>query len=209
MCPMFQVCPRESHFNIVKKSRYLNGTLHHNIQFPNGSKCSLIGFPDSDFTGCMLDRKNTSGKCHLFGNYLVYWNSKNQHNVSLSTVEAEYVAASNFCAQVLWLKKQLLDYDLKLGCVLIKCDKTSTISLNKNLVLHSHTKHIEDNHHFLRYHVEKYKFIFEHVDTKNQLADIFTKSLSSEPFIRFLGNWESHIHIALNRFGFHSYILIT
>ena len=62
------------------------------------------------------------------------------------------------------------------------CDNTSVINLTKNMVLHSCTKHIETHHHFLCDHVEKGDVIFEHVDRKNQFADIFTKPLATEPF---------------------------
>jgi hypothetical protein len=105
----------------------------------------------------------------------------------LSTAEAEYVAAGSCCAQILWLKQQLLDYDIKLQHIPIKCDNTSAINLTKNLVLHSRTKHIEIRHHFLRDHVEKGDVVFEHVDTKNQLADIFTKPLASDAFFNIRG----------------------
>jgi hypothetical protein len=118
---------------------------------------------------------------------LVSWHSKKQVSVALSTAEAEYVAAGSCCSQILWLKQQLLDYDLKLQRVPIMCDNTSAINLTKNPVLHSRTKHIEIRHHFLRDHVEKGDVVFEHVDSKNQLADIFTKPLATEPFIFIRG----------------------
>ena len=100
----------------------------------------------------------------------------------LSTAEAKYVAASNCCAQILWLKQQLLDFNVHLGRIPILCDNTSAINLTKNPVLHSRTKHIEIRHHFLRDHVEKGGVFFEHVDSKTRLADIFTKPLVVEPF---------------------------
>ena len=118
----------------------------------------------------------------MFSNTLVSWHRKKQVSVALSTAEAEYVAAGNCCAQIVWLKQQLLDYDLKLNYIPIFCDNTSAINLTKNLVLHSRTKHIEIRHHFLRDHVEKGEVVFEHVDRKNQLTDIFTKPLATEPF---------------------------
>ena len=115
---------------------------------------------------------------------------KKQVSVVLSTSEEEYVAAGNCCAQILWLKKQLLDYDLNINPIPIFCDNTSAIYLTKNPVLHSRTKHIEIRHHFLRDHVEKGEFVFEHVDSKNQLGDIFIKPLATEPFF--------HIHRELS-----------
>ncbi|XP_058759071.1 uncharacterized mitochondrial protein AtMg00810-like [Vicia villosa] len=125
------------------------------------------GYSDSDFSGCKLDRKSTSGTCHFFSNSLVSWHSKKQVFVALSTAEAEYVAAGNCCAQILWLKQQLLDYNVRLDHIPIFCNNTSAIILTKNPILHSCTKHIEIRHHFLRDHVEKGDVVFEHVESKN------------------------------------------
>jgi hypothetical protein len=187
LCARYQSCPKESHLKAVKRIlRYLNGTSQFGLCYPKGHECSLVGYSDSDFAGCKLDRKSTSGTCHLFSNSLVSWHSKKQVSVALSTAEAEYVAAGSCCAQILWLK-QLLDYDIKLQHIPIKCNNTSAINLTKNPVLHSRTKHIEIRHHFLRDHVEKGDVVFEHVDTKNQLADIFTKPLASDAFFNIRG----------------------
>jgi len=131
MCARYQAFPKESHLKIVKRIfRYISGTTNFGLWYPKGSPCDLVGFSDSDFAGCKSDRKSTSGTCHLFGNFLISWHSKKQHSVALSTAEVEYVAAGSCCSQVLWIK-QLLDYDLKLRCVPIKCDNTSAINLTK------------------------------------------------------------------------------
>lgn len=61
------------------------------------------------------------------------------------------------------------------------CDNTSA-NLTKYPILLSRTKHIEIRRYFLRYHVEKGNFVFEHVYSKNKIADIFTKPLATEPF---------------------------
>lgn len=163
ICARYQASPK-----IIKRIlRYLNGTSQHGLWYPNGGACSLVGFCDSNFVGCKSDRKSTSVTCHLFGFFLVSWHSMKQHSVSLSNVEAVYIAASSYYTQVLWIKKQFIDYYLNLKCILIKCDSTSVISLAKNSILHSRTKHIEIWHHFLRDHVEKGDVGFEYVDTKN------------------------------------------
>ena len=65
----------------------------------------------------------------------------------------------------------------------IKCDNTSVISISKNLVQHSRTKHIEIRHHFLRDYAQKGDIILEFVNTKDQLADIFRKPLSEKQFV--------------------------
>ena len=105
-----------------------------------------MGYSDSDFVGCKLDRKSTSGTCHLLGHGLVSWNSKKQACVILSTTEAEYIAATSCCAQILWLKRQLSDFGLHLEHIPLRCNNTNAISLTKNPIMHSRTKHIEIMH---------------------------------------------------------------
>ena len=73
----------------------------------------------------------------------------------------------------------LKDYDLEFHKVPIMCDNNSAILISKNPVLHSRTKHIEIRHHFIRDHIEKGDVELIHVDTKLQVADIFTKPLST------------------------------
>ena len=93
-----------------------------------------------------------------------------------------YISAGCCCAQILWMKQQLSDYGILLDRIPIRCDNTSAINLSKNPVQHSRTKHIEIRHHFLRDHVLKGDCLLEFVDTKNQLADIFTKPLPKDIF---------------------------
>jgi len=61
--------------------------------------------------------------------------------VTLSTAEAEYIAAGHGCAHIIWLKHKLLDYGVKLSKVPLYCDNTSVINLTKNPIQHSKTKH--------------------------------------------------------------------
>nr|GEU35919.1 retrovirus-related Pol polyprotein from transposon TNT 1-94 [Tanacetum cinerariifolium] len=63
--------------------------------------------------------------------------------MAMSSVEAEYVVAAGCCAQVLWIKSQLADYDILYGKVPIFCNNTSAIAILNNLVLHSRLKHID------------------------------------------------------------------
>ena len=183
MCARYQANPKESHLTAVKRiMRYLVGTQNVGLWYPKGTTCSLIGYSDSDFAGCKLDRKSTSGTCHLLGSALVSWHSKKQVSVALSTAEAEYVAAGSCCAQILWMKQQLLDYGVALDCIPIRCDNTSAINLTKNPIQHSRTKHIEIRHHFIRDHVQKGDCMLEFVESSKQLADIFTKPLQKENF---------------------------
>jgi hypothetical protein len=183
MCARYQTNPKESHLSAVKRiMRYLIGTPNMGLWYPKGSSCNLIGYWYSDYGGCKIDRKSTSGTCHLLGNSLISWHSKKQVSVALSTAEAEYVAAGSCCAQILWMKQQLKDYGIELDHIPIKCDNTSAINLSKNPVLHSRTKHIDIRHHFIRDHVQKGDCVLEFIESSQQLADIFTKPLAKDNF---------------------------
>jgi len=73
----------------------------------------LVRYSDSDFAGCKLDKKCTSGTFHLLGSSLISWHSKKQACVALSIAEVEYIVAGNCCARILWIKQQLEDFGLK------------------------------------------------------------------------------------------------
>ncbi|KAJ9544998.1 hypothetical protein OSB04_024705 [Centaurea solstitialis] len=104
----------------------------------------------SDYGGANMDRKSTTGRCQFLGSRLVSWQCKKQTNVSTSTAEAEYIAATSCCSQVLWIQNQMLDYGLTFLNTLIYIDNSSAISIVNNPVKHSKTKHIEIRFHFIR-----------------------------------------------------------
>ena len=183
MCARFQATPKESHHKAVKHIlRYLAHTPTLGLWYPKGSAFDLIGYSDSDYAGDRVDRKSTSGTCHFLGRSLVCWSSKKQNCVSLSTAEAEYIAAGSCCAQLLWMKQTLKDYGVNMKNVPLFCDNESAIKIAHNPVQHSKTKHIQIRHHFLRDHVVKEDIDIIHVNTEEQLADIFTKPLDEKRF---------------------------
>ena len=102
LCARFQANPIESHLIVVKRIfKYLKGTPNLGIWYPKGTCFDLIGYTNSDFAGCRIDRKSTLGSCQFLGRRLVSWYSKKQHSVSISTAEAEYIVAGSCCAQIL------------------------------------------------------------------------------------------------------------
>ena len=119
MCARFQSAPKESHVVAVKQIfRYLVHTPNFGLWYPKGSSFNLIGYTDSDWAGDKVERKYTSGGCQLLGRSLVSWSSKKKNCVSLSTTEAEYIAAASCCTQLLWMRQTLKDYG-------VTCDKVS------------------------------------------------------------------------------------
>ena len=185
MCARFQANPKESHISAVKRIlRYLKHTPSIGLWYPKGASFTLLGYSDSDFAGCRVDRKSTSGGCHLLGRSLVSWSSKKQNSVALSTAEAEYIAAGACCAQILYMKQSLLDYGVVLDRIPLLCDNESAVKIANNPVQHSRTKHIDIRHHFLRDHVARNDILLCGVRSEDQLADIFTKPLDESTFCR-------------------------
>ncbi|GJX38468.1 hypothetical protein Tco_0251771 [Tanacetum coccineum] len=105
-----------------------------------------------------------------------------QKSTGISTTEAEYIAMSGCCAQILWMRSQLTDYDFAFNNIPLYCDNKSLIALCCNNVQHSWSKHIDIRHHFIREQVENVVVSLYFVKTDYQLADIFTKALPRERF---------------------------
>jgi hypothetical protein len=114
----------------------------------------------------------------------VSWASKKQNSVALSTAEDEYIAAGHCCAQLLWTRQTLMDYGYKLTKVRLLCDNQSAIRMADNPVEHSRTKHIAIQYHLLRDHQQKGDIEIAYINTKKQLADIFTKPLDEQTFTK-------------------------
>jgi hypothetical protein len=156
MCARFQANPKACHLVAVKRIlRYLIHTLNLGLWYPKGSFFDLLGYSDSDYAGCKVDRKITTGTCQFLGWSLVSWSSNKQNCVALPTAEAEYIAAGACCAQLLWMKQTLRDFGCEFNKISLPCDNESAIKLANNPVQHSRTKHIDIRHHFLRDHEAK------------------------------------------------------
>ena len=134
----YQANPKESYLTCVKRIiRYVNGTLDFGLWYPYDTSLIVAGYSDADWAGNIDDRKSTSGACFYIGDCLVAWLSKKQNSISLSTTEAEYIAAGSCCTQLLWMKQMLKDYGIDQGTMNIMCDNSSAINISKNPVLHS------------------------------------------------------------------------
>ncbi|GKE47471.1 retrovirus-related pol polyprotein from transposon TNT 1-94 [Tanacetum coccineum] len=156
-----------------KRTRHIMETIHVTARTKSG---------DADHAGCQDTRRSTSGSAQFLGDKLVSWSSKKQTSTSISSTEAEYIAMSGCCAQILWMRSQLSDYGFAYNRIPMYCDNKSAIALCCNNVQHSRSKHIDIRHHFIREQVEKGVVELYFVRTEYQLADIFTKALPRERF---------------------------
>ncbi|GJU61022.1 hypothetical protein Tco_1238788 [Tanacetum coccineum] len=149
------------------------------LWYPRDSPFELEAFSYSDYEGASYDRKSTTGGCQFLGKRLISWQCKKQTIMANSTTEAEYVAAANYCGQVLWIQNQMMDYGFNFMNTRIHIDNESTISVIKNPVAHSRTKHIEIRFHFIRDCYEKRLIEVIKIHTDSNVANLLTKDLMS------------------------------
>lgn len=154
--------------------RYVKGTIVYVINYGKGREVEhLVGFSDSDHGG----DKSPSEMIFYLGRNVVTWQYQKQRTVALSTCESEFMAAA--ACQAIWLGnlvKELTWYHIM--HITLFVDNKSVIQLMKNLVFHGSSKHIDIHYHFIRECVEERHILVEHVNSKDQWASIFTKTLT-------------------------------
>nr|GEY65264.1 retrotransposon protein, putative, unclassified [Tanacetum cinerariifolium] len=169
-----------------EKAKYALEILHkHDME-----KGQSIGTPmatkpklDADLSGNSVDQTDYRSKIRS----LMYLTSSRPDIVqadctTMSSAEAEYVALSASCAQVMWMRTQLQDYGLHYNKIPLYYDSQSAIAISCNPVQHSRTKHIHTRYHFIKEQVENGIIELYFVRTEYQLADMFTKALPEDRF---------------------------
>ncbi|GKB86161.1 zinc finger, CCHC-type containing protein [Tanacetum coccineum] len=182
----FMEKPITLHFQVAKRIlRYIKGTLDYGIKYEKGSEFKdLVGFTDSDHGGDPVGGKSIGGMIFYLGRNAITWQSKKQKTVALSSCEAEFMAATSAACQAIWLAnlvKELTGQQVEPTTLFV--DNKSAIALMKNPVSHGRSKHINIHFHFIRECVKQRKIIVEHVNSKDQRADLFTKALALVKFI--------------------------
>ncbi|GKD02126.1 hypothetical protein Tco_1177100 [Tanacetum coccineum] len=133
--------------------------------------------------GLKNEKENVKDKgCKEEALHTLRWSSKKKKCTAISSTEAEYIALSRCCAQILWMRSQLTDYGFQFNKIPLYCDNKSAIALCCNNVQHSRAKHIDVRYHFIKEQVENGIVELYFVRTEYQLADIFTKPLPRERF---------------------------
>ena len=157
--------------------------MNFGLFYRKGEKQELIGYTDSDYAGDQDDRKSTSGYVFMLSSGAVSWSSKKQPVVTLSTTEAEFIAAASSVCQSVWLRRilQQLNHEPRKSTT-IYCDNSSTIKLSKNPVLHGRSKHIDVQFHFLRELTKDEVVELIQCSSQEQVADIMTKPLKLDVF---------------------------
>jgi hypothetical protein len=139
----------------------------------------VSAFSDTDWAGCVDDRRSTGGFAVFLGPNLVSWSARKQPTVSRSSTEAEYKALANATTEIMWIHKLLTELRVSHPPVArLWCDNVGARYLSANPVYHARTKHIEIDFHFIRERVAQKLLDIRYIHTSDQLADGFTKPLA-------------------------------
>ncbi|GJU11404.1 retrovirus-related pol polyprotein from transposon TNT 1-94 [Tanacetum coccineum] len=139
-CARYQARPMKTHLKEVKRIfRYLKNTINMGLWYLKDSGFELTTFSDANHAGGLDTHKSTFRGIQFLGDKLVSWMFKKQDCTAMSTAEAEYVALSMSCAQVLWMRTQLKDYGFDYNRIPLYCD-SHAIAISCNPVQHSRTK---------------------------------------------------------------------
>jgi histone deacetylase 1/2 len=140
----------------------------------------VSAFSDADWARCVDDRRSTGGFAVFFGANLISWSARKQPTVSRSSTEVEYKALANATAELMWVHKLLQELGVPHSPVArLWCDNLGAKYLSANLVFHARTKHIEIDFHFVRERVAQKLLDVRFISTNDQLADGFTKPIST------------------------------
>ncbi|MCO5591482.1 hypothetical protein L7F22_045466 [Adiantum nelumboides] len=172
----------KKHWEAVKGVlRYLNATKDMCICFGKGD-LSVVGYTDAHYVRDLDKRRSTSGYLYTFDGGAISWFSRLQSCTTLSTTEAENVAASYACKEAIWLARLVGDLGIVGERPVLHWDSQSAIQLARNSVFHAKTKHVDVRYHFIRDVLEDKRLQLVKVHTDDNPADLLRKTLSPERF---------------------------
>ena len=166
--------------------RYLKETIDYGLIFKKSDSFDLIAYSNPDWGSDSDNRRSTSSYCVYLGDNLISWSSKKQSVVSNSSAESEYRVMALAGVEITWICSLLKELGIKLNCTpLLLNDSTSAAAIATNPILHSKTKHIQINIHFIRDKVKKKEIEIAFVSSNDQTTDVLTKPLTYSKFSFF------------------------
>lgn len=183
--------PRPVHWRHIQHIiAYLNTTISKLLTYGRHSKTPKpLSFSDSSYADDHDNRRSTAGYVFTIAGGAVSWKSKGQKKIALSTGEAEYVVLSEAGKQAKWMASWLKEVDMPDESPLtLNCDNTAAISLTENTSGHSRAKHIDVKHHWIREAVASNEIKIDYIPSKDNIADIFTKSLARPQQEKLVGS---------------------
>ncbi|KAG5879631.1 hypothetical protein JTB14_011528 [Gonioctena quinquepunctata] len=146
----FSSNPTKVHLNMVNHIfRDLKGLARKTLVYMKTDEVEIFMYTDASYASTIDDRKSQSGFIGFYGKAAVTWTSKKQKSVALSSTEAEYIALSLTCRQVMCMSYLVKDLKIKI-CPLLLCDNQAAIHISSNCVMHQRSKHIDVHFHYVK-----------------------------------------------------------
>ncbi|KAG5729851.1 Copia protein [Termitomyces sp. T112] len=174
-----------THWNAsIRLVRYLKGTQNLKLHL-GGPSVVPRGFTDADWASCLDTRRSTGGYMWSLGTGAVSWAVHKQKTVATSSCEAKYMAAYESAQECIWLRMLLkgIGWDFTSMVTTLFCDNKSAIILSEDPTAHARVKHFDIKYHFIHERVQMGEMLIKYVNTKDNVADMFTKALPRPLFI--------------------------
>jgi hypothetical protein len=184
----FQNCHNVTHFKYALRIlKYLYLSKDFKLIYNKDETSEILDcFVDADWAGDNVDRKSTSGYViRLFGN-TIFWKSKKQSSVTKSSTFAEYVALSEAVSEIKIVRDLLKTFDVEISKpIKIYEDNSGALDIARHGNFTKNSKYIEVHYHFVNECYANRIIDIVKVDSNNNMADIFTKSLCKDKFVKF------------------------
>lgn len=179
----FQQNPGQQHWTgLLKLLGYLYATKELSLDLSRTEKLNLTAYSDSDFAACRDDRISVGGYIIMCDRSPIVWRSAKQRCVALSTMESEFINIVETAKELMWIRNVLEECRTarisNINCekYLLFNDNMSAISFSKSPIENIRSKHIDVRLHFVRDLVNRDIFEIKYINTKLNLADLFTKA---------------------------------
>ncbi|KAJ1039781.1 hypothetical protein NDA10_006566 [Ustilago hordei] len=203
--------PSQEHYQAAQRVlRYLKSTRQVGLVYrASESQEPLVAHSDANWASdATIQRRSTSGSVALVYGNPVAWKSATQKCVSLSAVEAEFIAATEATREVLFLKQLLRSIGIATDTPTVYSDNTGCIQVSKDPAQHWKLKHIDTKYHFVRNNVQEGRVQIKYVDTTRNLADVLTKPIGRQAMQQARSGLHLQILAAVYETGSPSYATV-
>ena len=176
----FGADPSPQHWEVVKTiMKYVQKTKDATLTFKKQGVLQITGYCDSDWQSCVDTRRSNTGYVFLIGGAAVSWSSKRQRSVTLSSCEAEYVAACEATRELIWETAFIRELGYSIPTPIVHMDSQSALQLIHNPVFHDKSKHIQARMHYVRERVQEGEVTFQKIKTDLNISDSLTKGVNN------------------------------